>query len=656
MTKRFIAIIVAFSMICSAFLIVFAVEDIKAPKEEEKDYADRRTETVWGARGRIFDRNNVLLVDNVEKYDLIFEYGSMAYTANEVNAALLECLDILKITNTQDKQVEDFFIFESIYPKPVFAKNVYNTSTTVGKSYKAYLERMGLSPKTSAENLLKWMKKRYHLSEEKYSQQEIYELLKLRYDMDRTNFGAYQHYTIASGFELTKENEKELYSLITTKNIEGAQMLRQVGRTYAYEGYASHILGAIGPLTQENKDDEMYKYYLENDLLNAKVGITGCEYIFDDILRGVNGTKVYEYDEEGNLLRTYCDPEPILGNDIYLTIDIELQKEAEDSLAAEIERLGEAEAGAATAIDPGTGEALVIASYPQYDISSWNRALRGTYAPGSTYKIGAALAGLETKNITATQTEDCEKVYPFHGNPTCLGTHGEIDVSEAICVSCNIFFYYLGNTMGLDSITEYTSRLGLGVPTGIELNEAIGNIPNSKTDNWSPRQDADGAIGQSYHLYTPLQLSVYMSSIVNHGDKYSVHILKSRKEYGTDKIVTETKAEKMDSVSFGADTYSTLMSAMASVISENSEMRSYFKNIDADYVGGKTGTAETTKTEPDNALFSGFAKKDDKQIVATCVIEKGEHGSNASKIVADIFEAFINSPPTEDSSTEEDAE
>ncbi len=637
---RFIVIAVIFVLLCSSFLIALAVNQHKGPSYDISELSyDIRTEIVYGERGRIFDRNGVLLVDNTKKYDLIFEYGSMAYTSDEMNGALLDCIDILEFTGTSDKRVSDYFVLEGSYPSLSISKDAYDTDTNIGFYYNRYIISNKLKSDIGAEELVKQMMKKYKLSEKKYSDEEIDKLLRIRYDMERIGFGAYAEYTIAKGFETSVPAEMQLITLINEKSIEGANMYRQTGRVYLYEGYASHILGTLGKITAENIGN--YDGYPAD----AYVGISGCEYAFEKYLRGVDGRRVSKYDRDGNLIEEYYDPAPTVGNDIYLTIDINMQIAAEDGLAKEIEELEYSEAGAATAIDASTGEVLVVASAPTYEISQLNRALYGLYAPGSTYKIGAALAGLEEGSITAASTSNCQHVYPHYHNPTCLGTHGNISVTKAIEVSCNIFFYELGDALGIDKISSYTKALGLGVPSGIELGEAVGSIASTsyceeKNIEFTAVNNATGAIGQSYHTYTPLQLSVYMSSIVNQGNRYSAHLLKSVKSR-TGETVYAKKPEVLESLEISASAYDTLMEGMGLVVSESAELSSYFSSINV-AVGGKTGTAETGKH--DNALFSGFAPFDEPKIVASCVLEYGEAGKNAAKVVADIFEAYFNTP------------
>ena len=643
---RFFLVAAVFVIILIAFCAYMMFVLHKGPTKAYEQY-DVRTEIVPGERGRIFDRNGNLLVGNSTYYDFTFEYGAMAYSSKEINAALLSCLDALRDTNTEDMRSKDYFVLTGSYPNMSLNKDAYDLGTDVGHYFNKFLIRHELPTDTDASGVAEFFVKKYKLNENGLSNTQITQLIRLYYDMDRIGFGAYQPYTLAEGFIATNADHMKLISRIKEKRIEGATFIKQTKRVYNYGDYAAHILGSIGKIYAEDAD----KYLDMGYSLNALVGKSGVELAFEDYLRGSDGKRVLKYDKDGNLVEEYYDPAPTVGNDIYLTIDIDLQIAAEDALSEQLEELDHSEAGAATAIDPNTGEVLVIASRSTY--TQQNLALYGLFAPGSTYKIGTALAALEEKHVTPYTSYNCTQECNF--GPNCLGLHNNITISDAICVSCNVFFDYLGIEMGLDKITPYTKKLGLGVATGIELGEAVGTIASEEyagtldSYTWRSFDDAAGAIGQSLHAYTPLQLSVYMSSVVNGGTRYSAHLLRSVSNRAGDSV-TAIKPDVADTIEFSQNTYDILISSMRAVVTEN--LRSVFSGVDV-AVGGKTGTAETGK-QTDNALFSGFAPLSSPEIVASCVLEEGEGGTNAAKVVAAIFEAYF--APEEEIENEADAE
>ena len=669
---RFFILGAIFLILCITFLIYLAVTQSKGSQYYFPRSDDIiKTETVYGERGRIFDRNGKLLVGNTENYNLIYEYGSMPDKRMDVNLALLNCVDAINDTGNAEKKTNSNLPLVGSYPNYTFANGVNDPNTDVGYYYKKFLGKHDFAETLSAEDLRDYFVNKYKLWDDTYTGAEISELIRIYYGMELVDFGYYQNYTIAEDVDPNTAEGMALITAIKERGIEGANFIKRTERTYPYDSYASHILGRIGKITAENVKD--YADYP----LDALVGVSGCELAFEEHLRGTDGKKISVFDTEGNLVKEYYDPAPVVGKDVYLTIDIDLQIEAEDALKESIEALNYSEAGAATFIDPNSGEVLVSASYPTYSHNRYseieyyaslskdealpllNRALQGTYAPGSVYKVGSALAALEQGYIDENTCYVCNKVYPYYGNdaPTCLGNHGSTDVTKAIEVSCNVFFYYLGEESGLDKITPYTKSLGLGVPSGVELGERSGTVASKayceSTSSliWRPIDNATGAIGQSYHLYTPMQLSVYMSSIVNGGDRYAAHFLKEVKNRSGEVMMT-SKSKIAERTEISQNTLSTLKNAMSLVVSETPQISRYFSNVDAT-VGGKTGTAQISANSilPDNALFSGFAPYETPQIVGSCILESGEAGANASKVVARVFEKFF--APKEDQEAED---
>lgn len=651
LSRRYYALGGVFLVLCIAFVAVLAFYQVRGSTLPYEKEGTVRTYTVPGLRGEIYDCNGTLLVGNSTGYNLIYEYGAMPETRKEVNASLLAVLDALLRTGNGDKLADDLFILEGTYPKMTFSSKIRDKESSEYQAYKKFLERQNLmSEETTAKDVMEYFTARYGLTTTLYTNQEITSLIRLYYEMERVDFGSYVSYTIAEDVNM------KLITAIEESNIEGVNFQISAKREYQYPGIASHILGRVGSITAETAD-----YYLELGYSpDDKVGTSGCEATFEEWLRGRDGTLVVRYDEAGNMVEKYYDPEPIRGNDVYLTIDIDLQIAAEEGLAESIESIDSSEAGAITVMDPNSGALLATASYPTYDLTQFdsreyvqslnnnssnpwlNRALNGRYAPGSTYKVGAALAALESGTIGETTTYDCEHIYPHYDCPTCLGTHGILNVTDAIRVSCNIFFYYVGDAMGVDAMTGYTSRLGLGVDTGLELSHTTGTIAGESVNGGDiPRS----AIGQSTHLYSPLQLSVYMSTIVNGGTRYRAHVLDRICKYYTGELVEETESQVMETVDFSDETYQILMNAMSDVVSSNSSVSRYFADVPVS-VGGKTGTAEVTG-KTDYALFCGFAPVESPQIVVSCVIEEGKYGYRAAyaagKVMAKYFEKLAAS-------------
>ena len=661
---RYTVIAAVFATVCLVFTIVLAVVQIKGPQTEyDPDSANTKTVTVAGLRGEIYDCKGRLLVGNSTSYSLLYEYGAMPNTYKEINRELLDVLAAMELTSNADKLAADFYPIEGIYPTVRYRESVSDPASTEYYYLQRVLKRNGLAADTSAEELAEYYIDKKDLSDELYSSGEIRDLMRLWYEMDRADFGQYQSYVIAEDVSV------ELVTYIQEKGIEGVTFKTVSKRVYNYPGVASHILGGLGKITAENAE-----YYSELGYpMDGYVGTSGCEAAFESILHGQDGKMVIKYDDDGNITEKYYETEPISGNDVWLTIDIDLQIAAERGLAESAALCDTSRGGAITAMDPNTGAVLAIASYPTYDLTQFddtayyqsllededtpllNRALQGVYAPGSTYKIGVALAALETGNTSTAQTCVCDGVYHDLHNPKCNGQHStrdadgnwlsDVDIFDAIQESCNIFFYSLGQKMGIDPITEYTQRLGLGTVTGIELGERTGTVAGpqfrqeNKLEAWTAGDDVSAAIGQADHGYTPLQLSVYMSSIVNGGQRFSAHILDSVRNFYTDEALQSFQVTAVDSVGISDESYRILIESMGRVVSENNEVKRYFKNVPV-AVGGKTGTAEVNGQE-DNALFCGFAPLESPKIVVSCIIEEGQHGYFASHAVAVVMEQYF---------------
>ena len=650
-----------FLAVMVVYIVALTLNQINGSTTDRKnaEIADTRQVTVSGLRGEIYDRNGVLLVGNSKSYDLIFEYGSIPYTTREFNRSLLEALDALERTGSMDKLCDDHFPFVGEYPELEFSEAVAIEGTDEYKYLLKVLEANQLDTKVTAGELVERLVKKYKLDSSDLDNEEIDALLHVRYEMERVKFSAYQPYTMATDVGL------DVVSFVKEAGIDGANFSVRTERYYTHPGYASHILGRIGKIQADDAE-----YYSELGYpMDAYVGISGCELAFESYLCGRDGIMEINYDAHGNIISKEFIKEPIGGDDVYLTIDIELQIAAEDSLKETVESLKYSDSGAIVSLDANTGEVLVMASYPTYDLSQYsgvayydsllensarpllNRTLSEHYAPGSIYKIGSALAALECGEIEEETHFVCNGEY-FPGGPTCLGVggtngkHGSIGLIRAIGVSCNCYFYEIGDRLGIDNINGYTESLGLGVPTGIELYEVDGIIAGSEyreqnnLNPWGRGDDLSAVIGQSDHAYTPLQMGVFTASVVNGGDRYEAHLLRYVKEFYTGEVVYEYQPRVLEHTEFSSETYETLKRGMRQVILESDNLQRYFSDVDAT-VGGKTGTAEVNGKQ-DFALFAGFAPLDDPDVVSVCVLEQGVNGANAAIPISAVFREYFS--------------
>ena len=687
---RIACIVIFFVVVCFVYFIRMFNVILNADANEKintDSYYERR-EPIQAVRGEIYDRNGNLLVYNEYTYDFVFDYDAMAATQTARNYAILQADYALKTTGNNEKRTESSFPFEGTYPNYTYSKDATDTDSNIyyrllkriaeneieeseavdtDKLTAAYLESFYAADPDefpTEKEIVDWYISRYSLdatdsSGALFTNEQIDIILRFRYDMEVADFSIYNRYVVAKDVDVT------FISYVEEMGVVGADFAVETSRAYAYPGYASHLLGRTGAIPTGQWEYYQALGYEMNDI----VGLDGCESAFEEYLRGTDGVRVVVEDKEGNIIDSYVEREAVAGNDVYLTIDIELQIAAEDALAESIEALGNGEGGAVTATVPNTGEVLVLASYPTYDLSTYtedynslasnqslplvNRALRGLYAPGSTFKIGMVAAGIDSDKIDPMDYVYCDGEYTYYASsgfaPDCWvypGKHERINAAGALEVSCNCYFYELGRLMGIDMMNEYCTAYGLGCYTGIELNEYSGILagPAYREANggkaWWQGDTITAAIGQSDNSFTPIQLSAYVSTVLNGGTRYSAHLLKEVRSYSGELIYAYTP-EILSQISLSNEAVGTVETGMRQMVEGSASVSSYMSGIPVK-VGGKTGTAQLGGNLTDNGLFVCAAPYKDPEIIVTSVIEKAGGGTYASKAAAEVLEAYYN--------------
>ncbi len=686
-TARYISLAVFFILVCILYTarlinIQIAGQDFYT-MTSGGDYR-YRTETIKAQRGEIYDRNGKPLVVNEYTYSILLDGGSMPSAQQGKNEVILSLLEHAAYTG------ESGAFTTPASPFLVIAKDggrtlhfEYDTAyfeTSLGKKFYKLVTQLGCTEDSPAEDTAKALLTRYAIAATEkdgtrtyhYAPDEVILLLTVRLDMEMKDFSSVTPYPILNDVSLT------LLSRVAESGLRGVTTETDSTRAYTYPGYASHILGQLGKI-----GPDYVEYYTSLGYpLDAVVGISGAEQAFEQYLHGEDGTRMIVEDLYGNVVDEYIKKEPKAGANVYLTIDIDMQIKAEDALRDNIQYIvdkavaggkeftGEdADSGALTAVDVHTGEALAIASYPSFNLATYsedraalntdaraplfNRALRGTYPPGSTFKIGVAAAALTEGIITPDTKIRDEGVYTHYSTftPACWiynqsgGNHGSINVTSAIQVSCNYFFYEVGRLLTIETMNRYDRAFGLGVGTGIELGERSGVLagPDYRSEHglgaWNPGDTLQAAIGQSDNLFTPLQISVYMASIINSGTRMQATILYKVESF-TGEVLYETKPIVADdSIRLSPEVHDVLLNAMRRV-TENGSAARVFSSYPIE-VGGKTGTAQVHENQSDNAIFTAFAPFDDPRIAVTCVIEQGANGTDAGFAVRDVFDYYF---------------
>ena len=616
-------------------------------------------------RGEITDRNGKVLVTNRRGFSLRLQKTGLNDT--EFNAMLLKVFEIF--------DEEGFVLPDTL---PITAETPYEfTFSDDSEKAKWYSENTNISDKLTAQAVVDYLKEQYGAKD--VPDHMTRRLVGVRYDIRKSGFSITSPYILATDVPFTvvlriKERSNEF---------SGISVTRDYFREYTSGKLAAHILGRVGKIYKEEYAELKEKGYSINEL----VGKQGIEKYCESYRRGEKGIKSAFYGKDKALIKGSLDKEAVPGNFVVLTIDSELQRVAEESLEKYIKEIAahgaangrgmrgeDANAGAAVAIDVNTGEVLALATYPGYDPQSfsedyetlsndaakplWNRAISGTYTPGSTFKPLTAIAGLSTGSITANETITCEGVYKFYEDyqPKCWiwseqhTTHGPLNVSQAIVESCNYFFYETGRRTGIDAINEYAKKFGLGEKSGIELLEEVkGNVAspeykktlysNPKDQKWVAGDTIQTAIGQSYSSFTPISLANYVATIANGGKRYKVHIIKSVRSSKDGSFIYEEKPTVVENVNVSEDIFNTVRKGMLGVTDEGSA-----KQIFEDYpisIGGKTGTAQISKKSSNNALFVSFAPFDKPEIAIVVVIEHGYRGANAAYVARDIYDEYF---------------
>lgn len=455
-------------------------------------------------------------------------------------------------------------------------------------------------------------------------------------------------------------------------DLPGVMVQAQSRRNYPAGSAAAHLIGYVGEVSAEQLErDETGELHQ-----GSIVGQYGVEKTFDRTLRGRAGQKAIEVNALGHEKRLVSVEKPTSGDDLYLAIDLRLQRLAEDLLGEE--------SGAIVALDPRSGEVLALASRPAFDPNvlsreltgqQWaaivqdeghpltNRAMQGQYPPGSTFKIVMAAAALDTDTISPGTKIRCAGGYLFGRRvyrDWKAGGHGPMDVSQAITQSCDVFFYTVGQRMGIDVIASYARQFGLGRETAIDLPSERGGIVPSTTwkararrEPWLPGETISASIGQGYVTVTPLQMAQLMATVANEGQGYRPRVVRAVMDRTTGQV-RSLPAVALEELKIKPAVLETIRRALADVVTKGTATRAKSSLVT---IAGKTGTAQTAalRTGPadqipkklrDHAWFVAYAPTEAPRIAVAVLAEHMGHGGSAAAPLAKQFiEAYVKLEP-----------
>ena len=628
-----------------------------------------RVSTIKAARGSILDRSGnelagVKTENNIEIY-------KTNISNDELNEAALNLVNLMN--QYQISYTDNFPI--SINPF---------TFTISGDELSKFKKKFKIEENADAETVFYKVKDKYQIKNDNI--EDIRKIIAIRYIITTKGYSATKSITIATNVS------DEVVAQISERNSDfpGISIETKAARTYLAGSMAAHVIGYTGKIKEEeykaNKDD-----YDIDDI----IGKTGIEYVFEKYLKGTDGEKQKEMAVDGTITGEYVSKNAIAGSDVVLTIDSNLQKTTEESLENCINKIKnggfsqryDAQGGAAVVMNVNTGEVLATASYPTYEpqwfvggISqeNWaylrddtrhpqlNKAIQSTYAPGSTFKMVTAIAGLETGVITTKEKINDTGIYKKYDSEwkcwyytSYHRGHGYQNVTQALQHSCNYFFYETGDRMGIDNLSKYALHFGLGNKTGIELpNEKSGVAASKETyakirngATMGPGDTLNASIGQGDNNFTPMQIAKYISSIANGGTVVNPTIIKSvlnsdGTEVSKDEIRKYTN-EKLgivdtdDGITISDESIEVAKEGMRMAASEaGGTAYNIFKNFNIE-VAGKTGSAEAGKDSNGNDLvnawFVCFAPFDNPEVAVVVMIENGGHGNYAAEVARDVL-------------------
>ena len=685
----FALVVVLLIALCAGTLYKLQIIEGAAYYEESQNSLTSYP-SVTAARGNILDRYGRVLVSNRECYNLkISDTRLFSDEVEDPNAVILQMINLVEAAG--ETYTDDL----PITLEPPFE---YTNMTDIQRTLlDAYLKAKGLDEDTTAVELMSYFRTRYEIANS-YTAEEMRKIASVRYAVN-------VRYEInTNSYIFVEDASIDLISDLMGVVGNVVEVETSYVREYSTQ-YAAHILGYVQAMSEE----DMAKYRPEDENsgydYDTKVGRDGVEAAFEDWLHGTNGEARVTRTANGTVTSTVYLEDPVPGNHVYLTIDIQLQEQMERILETgiyelQIERNDDnAEAvaegrldevrediqgGAIVVVDVKTGEPLAIASYPTYDLATiiedyadlleadydplFNRALMGAYAPGSTFKPCTAIAGL-TENIINTETQiECTGIFTKYESqgyaPACWIytqmdgqlTHGYDNVTEALKDSCNIFFYTVADDLGIRKLMEYAEDFGLGESTGIELTETTGNMSNPDNhlnydvDGWVDGDTVQAGIGQSDSMFTPLQIAEYCAAIANGGTRHSAALLKSVRSYDYSRQLYQNKTEVLSTVDSADYNWAAVqrgMYLMANDITSSSNtvyytLGNYGYNGVSLPVAAKTGTSQLGEGKTNNAIFMCYAPFDDPEIAVAIVVERGLSGANLSRMARNVLDAYFS--------------
>lgn len=595
-----------------------------------------RTAVLKAPRGEILDRYGRKIAINRDGYNVVF---NKAYVGDDLNDVILTLVNLLQQNGVKwnDKL-------------PMSLEAPYGFIE--GESTDKLISTLDVAHYATAENCFIQMTERYEL--DGYNTDDMRKIMGVRYSMEIADF------SISYPFTFAEDIPTELMRKISESGflLSGVTVDVVPFRQYADTSLAVNLIGTVGPIYEEDwTEGEGYKD--RGYSFDDKVGKSGIEYYAEDQLRGTDGEITYYIDADGNIIKSEITKAPVAGKTVMITLDKLIQRTTQDALSDIVRSLqskgGTATAGTAVVVDVNSGQILCAANYPTYDLATigeqydsllanpykplTNRAFNGVYPIGSTIKPIVATAAMENGLYNIGESITCVRTYNYFDDykPSCMHRHGSIALTTALSKSCNYFFFELGRRVGALSMTDYFKQFGLGVKTGVEVDDSAG-ILIEPTGNGFGGDTLQIAIGQK-NAFTPLQLANYAATFANGGTHYRATLINKIVSYDMSTVYEEPKPEVVNTVSISDTTLSAVKEGMLSVTVDGTG-----STVLGGYpikIGGKTGTSQTN-SGADHSTFVAFAPYEKPEIAISVVLEHGDSSFSSGTIVRQILDAYFS--------------
>ena len=657
--------LILLTVVIAAIFMGFAIRLMSLQVVHGEEYKEQvqqgvtYRQQVEPTRGEILDRYGRPFAVNKVGYDIIINVAYLP--TSERNGVIQKIIELM----IQEEQ-------EWIDNLPITMEEPFRfTDGAESESQIRQLKRIAgnLTADTDAKTTMEQLLEKYGL-EEMEDRSLARKIAGVRYEMERTGTNSTTPYTFAEDIPMELVVKIQEYSF----DMPGIEISQSTAREYVDGELGSSFVGITGYISSEEYaevDKELYEY-------SDRIGKNGMEKAAESILKGTRGTREILVDAKGNVLSSTVTEPATPGNTIITTIDKDLQEAALRGLKNQIAHMqntmaeddgGLADAGAVVAVDVKTGEILAMANYPTYDLSDYysnyselandsmrplfNRAAQGTYVPGSIFKPSVAVGGLIEGIIDRDSKIECNHIYTrfLDYQPRCLGNHGFINLNFALTVSCNIFFYDVGYQLGIDKIADYANQLGLGVATGIEIEESTGRVSspelfealrahNDPPETWSAGNVLQAAIGQLDNKFTPLQLASYTATLANNGQRMKLHLIREVKDYNLEETIETVEPVVLNTVEADEEVWDAVREGMISVSRDTTYGSSrYYLGAYPITVASKTGSPQANGTT--DATFICYAPAEDPEIAIAVVIENGASGQKAAPVALEILNEYF---------------